>query len=250
MYCGSGDEGVMTVSATSKVSTDPSVKAIPGRRTTPRRCSRTPVEDVLPAALRAELRVAVESVDAITPALVDDIDNRFHVEGQYGITRLRLRNYLRRLRGTGQDHLACSPPDGNANTAKDWRQRIGAHRERQASVASILDATFGPMAKCSPELWDRRAYLMLVGLVYERLAIAEIELPTAELVALAKVLAEGRRADVRQREKTQAKIPDEHGDPHAGDLPERFADIVRNVYGANFHDPEDSHGNGQRDDTC
>ncbi|MDO8630534.1 MAG: hypothetical protein Q7R41_08570, partial [Phycisphaerales bacterium] len=40
---------------------------------------------------------------------------------------------------------------------------IGAFRRRQASVAVILDRTFGSMAKCNPELWERRAYLMLMG---------------------------------------------------------------------------------------
>lgn len=65
-------------------------------------------------------------------------------------------------------------------------------RQRQVSVAAILDETFGELAKCDPDLWERRAYLMLIGLVYEKLATCESTLPTDELISLAKALAENR----------------------------------------------------------
>ena len=48
-------------------------------------------------------------------------------------------------------------------------KKTAEFRRRQVSVAAILDETFGELAKCDPDLWERRAYLMLIGLVYEKL---------------------------------------------------------------------------------
>jgi hypothetical protein len=112
---------------------------------------------------------------------------------------------------------------------------IGAFRRRQASVAVILDRTFGSMAKCNPELWERRAYLMLMGTVYERLAAGPEDIPTDELIALAKALAENRRVEARSRDGiTDSLSPGIRG---SGELPEQFGGIVRQLYGTNFCDP-------------
>jgi len=75
---------------------------------------------------------------------------------------------------------------------------------------------------------------MLVGLVYERLATGEDEIPTDELVALAKILAENRRADARTHENHRAKKADDTTASGTGELPDRFGDIVRQVYGTSF----------------
>ena len=136
-----------------------------------------------------------------------------------------------------------APTESSSNSkvapAQDrWPERLRAHRTRQASVASILDAAFGCLADCSPELWERRAYLMLVGMVYERLGAGEQEIPTDELVALAKVLAENRRVEVRSRAGDSPGRAVEPGARNDGPLPERFADIVRQVYGTNFQAAE------------
>ena len=121
-------------------------------------------------------------------------------------------------------------------------EKMQRYRERQASVASILDGLFGGLADCAPELWERRAYLMLVGLVYERLAVDEDEMPTEELVKLAKVLAENRRVEVKlQQAVKDAQSGDsdtESEDNTEGDLPDHLADVVRQVYGTNFQPPE------------
>ena len=84
-----------------------------------------------------------------------------------------------------------------AATGKTWKGKVRDYHRRQASVAAILDQTLGLFAKSDPRLWERRAYLMLVGLVYERLATNEKEISTDDLVTLAKVLAENRRAEAR-----------------------------------------------------
>jgi hypothetical protein len=105
------------------------------------------------------------------------------------------------------------------------------HRHRQASVAALLDQTFGRLADCSPNLWERRAYLMLIGLVYERLATNESEMPTDEIVTLAKVLAENRRADKRtgegERHREAPSAPN-------GTLPTVFTRLVKQVYGTDL----------------
>ena len=130
----------------------------------------------------------------------------------------------------------------SAGAGETWNGKVRAHRRRQASVAAILDRTFGQLAKCSPNLWERRAYLMLIGLVYERLATNEEEISTDELVSLAKVLAENRRAEARLREHQRTEEAPQDTPPRAGELPNAFADVVRQVYGTNFQVPPDSDG--------
>lgn len=125
----------------------------------------------------------------------------------------------------------------SVGAGETWNGKVRAHRRRQASVAEILDRTFGQSAKCSPNLWERRAYLMLIGLVYERLATNEEEISTDELVSLAKILAENRRAEARLREHSPPTDSAEPASPSTGELPERFTDIVRQVYGTNLHNP-------------
>ena len=122
-----------------------------------------------------------------------------------------------------------------------WNGKIRAHRRRQASVAAILDQTLGELAKSNPDLWERRAYLMLVGLVYERLATNEDEISTEELVTLAKVLAENRRVEARTRESDCTHDSQDRSSERARPLPGHFADIVQQVYGTNVQKP---HGTG------
>ena len=113
-------------------------------------------------------------------------------------------------------------------------KQLQAHRERQVSVAKILDATFGPLAECNTGLWDRRAYLMFVGMVYERLAYGEKEIATDELAALAKILAECRRGAGSRESGEGSRDAGEDAAPRSGQLPEQFASAVRQVYGTNF----------------
>jgi len=109
--------------------------------------------------------------------------------------------------------------------------RVQKHRQQQASVSTILDVTFGKLGDSDPSLWERRAYLMLVGMVYERLAIHEDKLPADELVALAKVLAENRRGESRPKEASRPEDSNETVASSTGPLPNRFADMVRELYG-------------------
>ena len=195
--------------------------------------ARTPLQRLLPATVVRELESAARSAEEVNAALVEELDTRLALTGRYGITRRRLRNYLSRV------HQAARVNDleQNASAAARAGGVLVRHRRRQASVAAVLEGMFGHLADCSPDLWDHRAYLMLVGLVYERLALNEQEIPTDELVALAKILAESRRAAVRVDKPPPADQRRGPTSPSADPLPGEFADIVRQVYGTNFQPP-------------
>ncbi len=116
---------------------------------------------------------------------------------------------------------------------------ITQHRHRQASISAILDAMFGDLANQEPKNWDQRTYLLIVGMIYERLATDEAEIETSELVALAKILSECRRADtgaVKQEQKEDAEpSPDSTGNS----LPGKFDGVVHDIYGAGYQPPID-----------
>ena len=121
-----------------------------------------------------------------------------------------------------------------AATDASWKGKVQNHHRRQASVAAILDQTLGHFAKSGPCLWERRAYLMLVGLVYERLATNKKEISTDDLVLLAKVLAENRRAEARAQDNHRLSETPESLQSSTGKLPDHLADVVRQVYGTNL----------------
>ena len=76
--------------------------------------------------------------------------------------------------------------------------------------------------------------------MYERLAVDEDEIPTEELVKLAKVLAENRRIEARLLETAKDAKSAEAPESTGGDLPDHLAEVVRQVYGTNFQPPEAS----------
>ncbi len=240
------------------------------------RGTRKSVDRALPASVLCQLRAAVKGPDGATSELVDRIDRELGIESRYGVSKRRLVNFLKKpivsYRGTHCDATAKHPSTPRAarrtrkstlsnpraaedkplsrQQAKDASRRAAgvstvnptlegpalvAFRQRQASVAAILDETFGRLAESDPELWERRAYLMLMGTVYERLAGGSADIPTDELIALAKALAENRRVEARSRdEKNESASPTT---PTNGVLPDRFGDIVRQIYGTNYSTP-------------
>lgn len=216
-----------------------------------RRVSRSPAHKLLPAPVLDELMSVAQACTPITMQLVRELDSRLRIAEQYDVSHRRLKNLLVRLQEAAEPasgRAATSKPDGASGS---WKNKLRAHRRRQASVASILDAAFGRLTDCNPDLWERRAYLMFVGLVYERLATSEGEIPTDELVALAKVLAEHRRVGARTRACERRDNGEDNGQDQAlrpsGELPARLADVVRQVYGTNFHSP-DAGGTSVEDD--
>jgi len=206
----------------------------PRDATSPRR----PVERALPATLIERLRIEVAKSGEASARLARELDERFHIQRDHGISRRRLRNFLAKLivrvsAGTASDNPVEDGVTGG-DSSDSFACRLRNHRVRQASVASILDKTFGKLAECAPDLWGHRAYLMLVGVVYERLAINEKDVSTEELVSLAKVIAENRRLEVRLRELGETQRDNGQATTPNGPLPDHFGDIVRRVYGTNF----------------
>ncbi len=144
-----------------------------------------------------------------------------------------LRKSVAEKMGRTRSAVAPAPPEAEA---------VASHRLRQASVAAILDQLFGPFGVSDPKLWERRAYLLLVGSVYERLAM-DAELGTDELVKLARVLSESRRSKSSKASSGSADgdtAMSASRDRGNGRLPDRFADMVRDLYGASVGDDQES----------
>lgn len=195
------------------------------------------VEASLPADVVNRLRTAVQSAGRVSDRLVSELDARFDIQNAYGVNINRLRHYLRRIPKKTNPATPRSTARTCTGAAVDQvdPQRLAAYRSRQASVASILEGLFGRLADSDPSIWDRRAYQLLVGLVYERLACDTDELPTSELMALAKVLNESRKADSRAVSKPKPD-GDDLPNPATRKLPERFGEMIRQVYGTSIGD--------------
>jgi len=177
-----------------------------------------------------------QPTDSIAPIMADEAEPRPAPEGELSIDDCRLSiTGEKRRNGETPKRRKWTTDGSRVATKDDWEGKVRAHRCRQASVASILNRTFGRFAKSNPELWERRAYLMLVGLMYERLAVNEKEISTDELTALSKALAEQRRAEAQARDGRGAET--DQAENRDGELPQDFAEVVRQVYGTNFQPP-------------
>ncbi len=208
------------------------------------------VERLLPEDLLGSLRAIAEGEEAIDAPLAARLDRQFQIEVRYGVSRRRVRRYLERLRaaanevedreaeaardvedeGEGRTCARCRGASGGSGQTGDaYVRKLADRRQRQGSVATILDKTLGEAARDKPELWDRRAYLMLVGLIHARLSAKDVS--TEEVVKLAKALAENRRAEASATKQEPRDGPGTLSEVRTGDLPARFADVVRQVYG-------------------
>ena len=128
--------------------------------------------------------------------------------------------------------------DSAPKTTDDWKEIVQERRRRQESVAKILNRTFGQFAQSHPDLWGRRAFLMLVGVMYQWLEANEKEVSTEELVALSKMLAEQRRAEAQSaRDSNEEEALAVKGE---GELPENFGEAVKQIYGTNFQAPREN----------
>lgn len=116
------------------------------------------------------------------------------------------------------------------------------HRARQLCAAKILEEMTGPLAKCHPRLWSKRAYWLLVGTIYERLTLATDEIETEELVKLSKALAEQRRSDARRGKQ---RVRSEAGSATPEDNLEKMSRLVRRVYGVSIPSDQVERRNGK-----
>jgi len=121
------------------------------------------------------------------------------------------------------------------------RDAVREHRVRQALSAEVIDAALGKFAAFDPDLWTRGAYMMVVGLLYDALMTRKKELPTSALLKLVQAFRAprtsrkpvGRSSRNGAAEDAGAGPPTQPTGPHR--LPPEFGDIVRQIYGANFH---------------
>ncbi len=171
----------------------------------------------LPIEVLKAVTEAVKAAKVFDDELVRSLDERYELRNKYLISPLGLRTFLYRIHA----------PDGATPTVN-----LAKHRRRQKSIAELLDHVFGPWRKCRPELWEHRTFLMLVGILYERLATNEKEIPTKELVAMSKALAEQRRAQAQSGASHESN--EERPDPGDGQLPANFPVVVRQIYGMDF----------------
>lgn len=212
---------------------------VPGE--TPKRgMDRRPVARILPRELVAQLAAFANDHARISDAVVLQADRQYDVTARFDISKLRLRNFLKRCRARSTAPLVAEPPSkaevavvapGRPEPDRSFEERLREHRRRQVSLACILDTTFGHIGRCSPDLWERRAYLLLVGLVYERLATGKADISTGDLVSLAKVLTDLRRSEQREAKHDAAASSRAPAVSPEGQLPSQLADVVRQVYG-------------------
>lgn len=195
------------------------------------------LEEHLPAKVLASVDSALAGRKRLRKEFIAKLDTEFCLSARPGLSGTDIAALLRRRhkalasRREGTSSGAEEPASEGADDAGVLRE----FRTRQVSIAAILDALFGKFAECDPTLWDRRAYHLIVGLLYERLATGADEVGTDELVKLAKALSEVRRAMSRApaaEGSAPGEDPGEEMDGSASsELPPRLARAVRMVYG-------------------
>ncbi len=223
------------------------------------RSAMTPCEVARPKCVRARVSMEhllgteqvqsisrrVAKAESITAKLVVAIDDEFQITNSQGVSRRRVKAMLLRLKTkaiTATDEPRTNAPAlkrvDNGEPNADWQKKLGRHRRRQASVASILDSVFGRLADCDPDLWERRAYLMVIGMVYDRLASSEQDLSDDSLLQLANTLAQQRRIPFRgsKRKGADGNGAADYGDSNDGRVSNQFVKLIRNVYGTELKD--------------
>ncbi|MFH0980970.1 MAG: hypothetical protein V2A79_05475 [Planctomycetota bacterium] len=118
-------------------------------------------------------------------------------------------------------------------------------RRRMHAIGETLAELCGGMASPEADLWGRGVYLILVEQLY--VALNSANLPLADLQTISKILSEQRRAESQALEierRRRTGRPDESlGDrdedgtapPPGRELPVRFGEAVKQIYGVNLH---------------
>jgi len=128
------------------------------------------------------------------------------------------------------DEIKQSAAAGALKTTKSTDESLGDLRQRQAYVSKILEQLFGPFGESNPKLWRRRAYLLLVGIVYEGLATGDLQVSTKELIELTKVLANTELPNRNGRVKANSKVRTK-----ASGEGTALKEAVRELYGTSLH---------------
>ena len=150
---------------------------------------------------------------SVTTELAKALDREFGLRDKYNVAEPY--HFLVREREAAEEEQFLS--------------KLKGVRRRQLRAGRVLKKTYGKPGESNLQLWENGAYLKLVEMIYVRLMDDKSELPTAELMALSKAMAEHRRVSARE--------PGATGPVAVGpgsELPEDFGDAVKQIYGTNF----------------
>ena len=153
---------------------------------------------------------------------------------------------------------AAKQDNGQAPPQRTRREDVASHRARMQLVGDLLRSSFEQLAgedldQCSV---GRGAYLQLMAQVFEVLNGLSKAIPLKTLTVLSKIVADQRRAETAARKiaarRTASGKGNRFNDDRDGDgggdgdgerehavsrrLPERFGEIVRDIYGVTLVD--------------
>ncbi len=107
-------------------------------------------------------------------------------------------------------------------------------RARWAQARRIVGEVVGRDGEHDPRIWERGAYQLWLWLVVELLVVRRDDLEVSELSAISKMLHEQRKLSLNEQKQAGAADGQGNGQGPPGRLPERFGELVRQIYGANF----------------
>ncbi|NOT01162.1 MAG: hypothetical protein HOP29_11095 [Phycisphaerales bacterium] len=134
------------------------------------------------------------------------------------------------------------------NAAAPGATVLHEFRRRMACVGKLVRDLCGLNEDTDPRLVVRDAYLVVVSEIIHAIATADERLPTDELAALSKALAEHRRLDQSQME-LERKSAECDGSPVAesdrsasatsrhSQMPATLDEAVKDLYGTNLSRP-------------
>ncbi len=183
-----------------------------GKKPGTRKCIR----NRMPAAVLRVLREKLLAAERVTTGIAKALDCEFGLREKYGVALPW--HFLVREREAAGEELFLS--------------KLKGVRRRQLRAGKVLRKTMGKEGESDRRLWEDGTYLKLVERIYVRLMDDKSGLPTEELTALSKAMAEHRRVSVREPGATG---PVAAGP--AGEMPEDFGEAVKQIYGTNFQAP-------------
>ncbi len=137
-----------------------------------------------------------------------------------------------------QEGLPGQESSGEPTDAMEDRATT-AFRDRMRHIGGLIRESFGPRRGSDSASVTRDACRVVVSLIIETLSEATEQISTEELAAVCKMLAEQRKLDIAQME-IERKYPKKPSGGNRsptgrrGPLPERFGQIVEEIYGTNI----------------
>jgi len=178
------------------------------------RASRKAIRYRLPAGARRALREKLLAAEQVTTEMAKALDREFGLREKYGVAQPW--HFLVREREAAEED--------------QFLGKLKGVRRLQRRAGKILRKTMGKEGESDRQLWEDSTYLKLVEKIYARLMNDKSGMPTEELTALSKAMAEHRRVSAREPGATGKESVGAEGE-----VPEDFGDAVKQIYGTNFH---------------